>query len=61
MPKGVVLTHYNIVANILQVAHVERLHLRWQVDVQLGIVPFFHIYVSKRAPIRPLPPVPLPH
>lgn len=46
MPKGVVLTHHNVVANILQAGHVERRYLSWEVDSQLGVVPFFHIYVS---------------
>lgn len=46
MFKGVVLTHYHVVANILQVGHVERRYLSWEVDSQLGVPPFYHIYVS---------------
>ena len=41
LPKGVMLTHYNLVANILQTAGV--LGLR-EDDVMLGVLPFFHIY-----------------
>ena len=41
LPKGVMLTHYNLVANILQSARV--LGLRND-EVMLGVLPFFHIY-----------------
>ena len=41
LPKGVMLTHYNLVANILQSAGTLGLH---QDDVMLGVLPFFHIY-----------------
>jgi acyl-CoA synthetase (AMP-forming)/AMP-acid ligase II len=41
LPKGVMLTHYNLVGNILQAARV--LDLR-EDDVMLGVLPFFHIY-----------------
>lgn len=46
LPKGVMLTHYNIVANNVQVTQSDFLDLNWQVDGQLGVLPFFHIYVS---------------
>jgi 4-coumarate--CoA ligase len=52
LPKGVCLSHYNLVANILQFSAVEgrEFHPDGGVDgkgdKQLGIVPFFHIYVS---------------
>ena len=39
--KGVMLTHYNLVANILQTSPV--LGVR-ESDVTLGVLPFFHIY-----------------
>ena len=48
LPKGVMLTHYNIVANNVQVTQSDFLDLNWQVDGQLGVLPFFHIYVSSR-------------
>jgi acyl-CoA synthetase (AMP-forming)/AMP-acid ligase II len=41
LPKGVMLTHYNLVANILQSAGA--LGLR-EDDIMLGVLPFFHIY-----------------
>jgi acyl-CoA synthetase (AMP-forming)/AMP-acid ligase II len=41
LPKGVMLTHRNLVANILQSAAV--LPLR-QNEMVLGVLPFFHIY-----------------
>ena len=41
LPKGVMLTHYNLVANILQ--SDRGLGLR-ESDVMLGVLPFFHIY-----------------
>jgi acyl-[acyl-carrier-protein]-phospholipid O-acyltransferase / long-chain-fatty-acid--[acyl-carrier-protein] ligase len=40
-PKGVVLSHRNILSNILQVE--EQVHLKPQ-DVLLGILPFFHAF-----------------
>ncbi len=40
LPKGVMLTHYNLVANVLQ---CEVLGVR-ENDVTLGVLPFFHIY-----------------
>jgi acyl-CoA synthetase (AMP-forming)/AMP-acid ligase II len=41
LPKGVMLTHYNLVANILQTACVIDLS---EDDIMLGVLPFFHIY-----------------
>ena len=41
LPKGVMLTHRNLVANMLQAATVMRLGEK---DVMLGVLPFFHIY-----------------
>ena len=40
LPKGVMLTHHNLVANVLQ---CEVLGVR-ENDVTLGVLPFFHIY-----------------
>ncbi|KAK0731111.1 hypothetical protein B0H67DRAFT_473886 [Lasiosphaeris hirsuta] len=50
MPKGVCLTHYNMVSNVLQMQYVEG--SQWlpnggydgKGDKQLGVLPFFHIY-----------------
>ena len=41
LPKGVMLTHYNLVANVVQTDAVERLTEK---EVFVGILPFFHIY-----------------
>ncbi|MFI8975024.1 AMP-binding protein [Nocardia asteroides] len=40
-PKGVMLTHRNLVANVCQIEPLRWLHSG---DVVLGILPFFHIY-----------------
>jgi acyl-CoA synthetase (AMP-forming)/AMP-acid ligase II len=39
--KGVMLTHYNLVANLCQMDVAESVH---EQDVLIGILPFFHIY-----------------
>ena len=41
LPKGVMLTHYNIVANLAQVNGVEQTA---ETEVMIGILPFYHIY-----------------
>jgi acyl-CoA synthetase (AMP-forming)/AMP-acid ligase II len=41
LPKGVMLTHHNLVANVLQ--SVQALTVR-EDDTLLGVLPFFHIY-----------------
>ena len=41
LPKGVMLTHYNLVANIEQTLAVEKLSSD---EVVIGILPFYHIY-----------------
>ena len=59
-PKGVMLTHSNIVANVLQGQSVECEDLTWNGgkdgtgDRVLGFLPFFHIYGEST-----LPPIPL--
>jgi len=53
-PKGVMLSHTNIVANVLQNGSTEE--LRWnggegnKGDRTLAFLPFFHIYVRPRTP-----------
>ncbi|KAI5927794.1 hypothetical protein F4810DRAFT_649467 [Camillea tinctor] len=51
LPKGVMLTHYNMVSNLLQLAHIEKLNGLYHSggqdgkgDKQLAILPFFHVY-----------------
>ena len=41
LPKGVMLTHYNLVANLCQTNAVEALSDK---EVLIGILPFYHIY-----------------
>jgi acyl-CoA synthetase (AMP-forming)/AMP-acid ligase II len=41
LPKGVMLTHRNLVANVCQIAAVEPLGPS---DTLIGVLPFFHIY-----------------
>jgi acyl-CoA synthetase (AMP-forming)/AMP-acid ligase II len=41
MPKGVMLTHRNLVANIAQTMPVERLQ---EGETTVGVLPFYHIY-----------------
>ena len=40
-PKGVMLTHHNLVANVLQVQAAERMDAS---EVVLGVMPLYHIY-----------------
>jgi acyl-CoA synthetase (AMP-forming)/AMP-acid ligase II len=44
LPKGVMLTHHNLVANLCQVEGVTTTALVTEGDVALGVLPFFHIY-----------------
>ncbi|XP_070579481.1 uncharacterized protein [Ptychodera flava] len=43
LPKGVMLTHYNLIANVQQLIAPGLLDLGER-DVLLGVLPFFHIY-----------------
>ncbi|PWY67597.1 luciferase [Aspergillus sclerotioniger CBS 115572] len=44
LPKGVMLSHRNMVANLLQNAAVDQAQMAWDHDRALGVLPFFHIY-----------------
>jgi PAS domain S-box-containing protein len=41
LPKGVMLTHYNLVASLLQVQAAERMRAS---EIVLGVMPLYHIY-----------------
>lgn len=41
LPKGVMLTHYNLTSNVLQYSDLEQLN---ETSVMLAVLPFFHIY-----------------
>ncbi|KAB8299031.1 hypothetical protein EYC80_001162 [Monilinia laxa] len=44
LPKGAMLTHRNVVANLMQVASSEGKMVRWDRDRILSVLPFFHAY-----------------
>ncbi|KAK4199135.1 putative 4-coumarate--CoA ligase [Triangularia verruculosa] len=44
LPKGVPITHFNTLSNLLQASSTEGRQFPWQSSVQLAILPFFHIY-----------------
>lgn len=44
LPKGVMLTHYNIVSNLIQGRGIVDFEVVNENDVILGILPFYHIY-----------------
>lgn len=44
LPKGVMLTHHNIVANMTQCEGIPNFDMVSQQDTIMGILPFYHIY-----------------
>ena len=44
LPKGVMLTHYNLVANLCQCEGMENFETFGDRDVVMAVLPFFHIY-----------------
>ncbi|KAH7089569.1 putative phenylacetyl-CoA ligase [Paraphoma chrysanthemicola] len=44
LPKGVMLTHENIVANAVQIAVLDQGATHWKADRILGFLPLYHIY-----------------
>jgi acyl-CoA synthetase (AMP-forming)/AMP-acid ligase II len=44
LPKGVMLTHYNLVANLCQVEGMRNFDGFGEPDVTIAVLPFFHIY-----------------
>ncbi|MBK8899661.1 MAG: 4-coumarate--CoA ligase family protein [Anaerolineaceae bacterium] len=43
-PKGVMLTHRNIVANLVQMDGITGIDITHEDDIIMGILPFYHIY-----------------
>jgi len=43
-PKGAMLTHFNLVANVFQIFEYLEDVIKVGEDVELGVLPFFHIY-----------------
>ena len=46
LPKGVMISHYNIISNVLQVALHEKEFNDKKRDITMTILPLFHIYGS---------------
>lgn len=44
LPKGVMLTHFNLSSNVQQVVDGKEYHICTPDDILLGILPFFHIF-----------------
>ena len=44
LPKGVMLTHYNLVANLCQCEGMRNFDGFGEADVTIAVLPFFHIY-----------------
>lgn len=44
LPKGVMLTHYNIIANICQISDADEMLDLTPKDAVMAVLPFFHIY-----------------
>ncbi|MBM4439843.1 MAG: 4-coumarate--CoA ligase family protein [Candidatus Rokubacteria bacterium] len=44
LPKGVMLTHHNLVANLCQSAGMQNFEAFTERDVVLAVLPYFHIY-----------------
>ena len=44
LPKGVMLTHYNVIANVCQVDHNKFINFRDQNHFNICVLPFYHIY-----------------
>ena len=44
LPKGVMLTHYNLVANLCQCEGMRNFDGFGEADVTMAVLPFFHIY-----------------
>lgn len=44
LPKGVMLSHYNVVSDMYMVHSSESTFLHWKEDILLSVLPYFHIY-----------------
>ncbi|KAL4981269.1 hypothetical protein BDW68DRAFT_183723 [Aspergillus falconensis] len=44
LPKGVMVSHRNVVADVVLQAAIERLHVNWKSDRTLAVLPTYHIY-----------------
>ncbi len=48
LPKGVMLSHKNIIADVLMITGSMGKYYSWNKDKFLGVLPFFHIYGEPR-------------
>lgn len=55
LPKGVMLTHKNVVSEMAMGAYAEQQHLDWKTAKILAILPFYHIYGKQRCRLCFLP------
>lgn len=44
LPKGVMLSHSNIVSNLMMLNWSEGSFLKWDEDKILSVLPYYHIY-----------------
>lgn len=63
LPKGVMLSHRNIIADVLMISNSVGRSYHWQTDKVLGVLPFYHIYGSSLFPFHALTfrALPSPH
>lgn len=54
LPKGVMLSHRNIVANLLMVTSSVGKSYNWKNDKVIGILPFYHLYGKLATPTYPI-------
>jgi 4-coumarate--CoA ligase len=50
LPKGVMLSHFNVVSNMYMVHSSESTFLHWKEDSLLSVLPFYHIYGTSSLP-----------
>jgi 4-coumarate--CoA ligase len=49
LPKGVMLTHENMIANVLQSGSMDEGYMFWKNDRTIGFLPMYHIYGKSRS------------
>jgi acyl-CoA synthetase (AMP-forming)/AMP-acid ligase II len=49
LPKGVMISHYNVIANVLQTALISKQFDNVKRETTLALLPFYHIYGMSRA------------
>jgi 4-coumarate--CoA ligase len=54
LPKGVMLSHFNVVSNMYMVSSSEGTILHWKEDKILSVLPYYHIYGVSLTPLLAL-------